>query len=204
MIGQAQPELTPSRRQKTGPDDASSGWNCQKWPSRSQNWMFVYFIIILSRSQQFSTSSSQNQVELGEWATGHFMHCARSQGIRIHVTCTCVDIVIYDIKLKISSAKYQPFCWDLNVLIYFRSCSDSSVSVAQWRASILTWLPWRLTCWCTVSTVFPATNKFACWRIWNIYWSGNDWSPHRTACKQSDCIDGLVQDCGNSSALLYD
>ena len=37
--------------------------------------MFVYFIIILSRSQQFPTSSSQNQVELGEWATGHFMHC---------------------------------------------------------------------------------------------------------------------------------
>ena len=51
-----------------------SGWNCQPWPSRSQNWMFVYFIIILSRSQQFPTSSSQNQVELGEWATGHFMH----------------------------------------------------------------------------------------------------------------------------------
>ena len=38
--------------------------------------MFVYFIIILSRSQQFPTSSSQNQVELGEWATGHFMHWA--------------------------------------------------------------------------------------------------------------------------------
>ena len=37
--------------------------------------MFVFFIIILSRSQQFPTSSSQNQVELGEWATGHFMHC---------------------------------------------------------------------------------------------------------------------------------
>ena len=51
-----------------------SGWNCQPWPSRSQNWMFVYFIIILSRSQQFPNSSSQNQVELGEWATGHFMH----------------------------------------------------------------------------------------------------------------------------------
>ena len=52
-----------------------SGWNCQPWPSRSQNWMFVHSIIILSRSQQFPTSSSQNQVELGEWATGHFMHC---------------------------------------------------------------------------------------------------------------------------------
>ena len=52
-----------------------SGWNCQPWPSRSQNWMFVYFIIILSHSQQFPTSSSHNQVELGEWATGHFMHC---------------------------------------------------------------------------------------------------------------------------------
>ena len=52
-----------------------SGWNCQPWPSRSQNWMFVYFIITLSRSQQFPTSSSQNQVKLGEWATGHFMHC---------------------------------------------------------------------------------------------------------------------------------
>ena len=51
-----------------------SGWNCKPWPSRSQNWMFVYFIIILSRSQQFPTSSSQNQVELGEWPTGHFMH----------------------------------------------------------------------------------------------------------------------------------
>ena len=51
-----------------------SGWSSQPWPSRSQNWMFVYFIIILSRSQQFPTSSSQNQVELGEWATGHFMH----------------------------------------------------------------------------------------------------------------------------------
>ena len=51
-----------------------SGWNCQPWPSRSQNWMFVYFIIILSRSQQFPTSSSQNQVELDEWATGHIMH----------------------------------------------------------------------------------------------------------------------------------
>ena len=51
-----------------------SEWNCQPWPSRSQNWMFVYFIIILSCSQQFPTSSSQNQVELGEWATGHFMH----------------------------------------------------------------------------------------------------------------------------------
>ena len=37
--------------------------------------MFVHFIIILSRSQQFPTSSSQNQVELGEWATGDFMHC---------------------------------------------------------------------------------------------------------------------------------
>ena len=36
--------------------------------------VFVYFIIILNRSQQFPTSSSQNQVELGEWATGHFMH----------------------------------------------------------------------------------------------------------------------------------
>ena len=55
-----------------------SGWNCQPWPSRSQNWMFVYFIIILSHSQQFPTSSSQNQVELGEWATGHFMHCQHS------------------------------------------------------------------------------------------------------------------------------
>ena len=53
---------------------ACSGWNCQPWPSGSQNWMFVYFIIILSCSQQFPTSSSQNQVELGEWATGHFMH----------------------------------------------------------------------------------------------------------------------------------
>ena len=52
-----------------------SGWNCQPWPSRSQNWMLVYFISILSRSQQFPTSSSQNQVELGEWVTGHFMHC---------------------------------------------------------------------------------------------------------------------------------
>ena len=52
----------------------SSGWNCQPWPSRSQNWMFVHSIIILSRSQQFPTSSSQNQVELGEWATSHFMH----------------------------------------------------------------------------------------------------------------------------------
>ena len=50
-------------------------WNCQPWPSRSQNWMFVHFIIILSRSQQFPASLSQNQVELGEWATGHFMHC---------------------------------------------------------------------------------------------------------------------------------
>ena len=55
-----------------------SEWNCQSWPSRSQNWMFVYFIIILSRSQQFPTSSSQNQVELGEWATGHFMHCVEA------------------------------------------------------------------------------------------------------------------------------
>ena len=36
--------------------------------------MLVHFIIILSRSQQFPTSSSQNQVELGEWATGYFMH----------------------------------------------------------------------------------------------------------------------------------
>ena len=36
--------------------------------------MFVYFIIILSRSQQFPTSSSENQVELGKLATGHFMH----------------------------------------------------------------------------------------------------------------------------------
>ena len=52
-----------------------SGWNCQPWPSRSQKWMFVHSIIILSRSQQFPTSSSQNQVELGEWATAHFMHC---------------------------------------------------------------------------------------------------------------------------------
>ena len=53
----------------------SSGWNCQPRPSRSQNWMFVHSIIILSRSQQFPTSSSQNKVELGKWATGHFMHC---------------------------------------------------------------------------------------------------------------------------------
>ena len=53
---------------------STSGWNCQPWPSRSQNWMFVYFIIILSRSQQFPTSSSQDQVELDEWGTGHFMH----------------------------------------------------------------------------------------------------------------------------------
>ena len=56
----------------------NSGWNCQPWPSRSQNWMFVYSIIILSRSQQFPTSSSQNQVKLGEWATGHFMHCRKT------------------------------------------------------------------------------------------------------------------------------
>ena len=53
----------------------TSGWNCQPWPNRSQNWMFVHSIIILSNSQQFPTSSSQNQVELGEWATRHFMHC---------------------------------------------------------------------------------------------------------------------------------
>ena len=59
-----------------------SGWNCQPWPSRSQNWMFVYFIIILSRSQQIPTSSSQNQVELGEWATGHFMHCVNLFHVR--------------------------------------------------------------------------------------------------------------------------
>ena len=39
--------------------------------------MFVYFIIIISLSQQFPTSSSKNQVELGEWATCHFMHCER-------------------------------------------------------------------------------------------------------------------------------
>ena len=55
----------------------NSGWNCQPWPSRSQNWMFVHSIIILSRSQQFPTSSSQSQVELGEWETGHFMHCIK-------------------------------------------------------------------------------------------------------------------------------
>ena len=52
-----------------------SVWNCQPWPSRSQNWMFVHSIVILSRSRQFPTSSSQNQVELSEWATGHFIHC---------------------------------------------------------------------------------------------------------------------------------
>ena len=51
-----------------------SGWNCQPLQSRSQNRMFVHSIIILSRSQQFPTSSSQNQVELGEWASGHSMH----------------------------------------------------------------------------------------------------------------------------------
>ena len=68
--------------------DRYSGWNCQPWPSRSQNWMFVHSIIILSRSQQFPTSSSQNQVELGEWATGHFMHCR------------CIVLVIVMIILK--------------------------------------------------------------------------------------------------------
>ena len=56
-----------------------SWWNCQPWPSRSQYWMFVYFIIILSHSQQFPTSSSQNQVEVGKWATGHFMHWTLAQ-----------------------------------------------------------------------------------------------------------------------------
>ena len=47
----------------------SSGWNCQSWPSRSQNWMFVHSIIILSRSRQFPTSSSQNRRigRVGDW-----------------------------------------------------------------------------------------------------------------------------------------
>ena len=61
-----------------------SGWNCQPWPSRSQNWMFVHSIIIFSRSQQFPTSSSQNQVELGEWATGHFMHWTELVNRKLH------------------------------------------------------------------------------------------------------------------------
>ena len=32
--------------------------------------------MVLSRSQQFRSSSTWNQVELGEWATGRIMHCA--------------------------------------------------------------------------------------------------------------------------------
>ena len=61
----------------TRPQWVNNGWNCPPWPSRSQNWMFAYFIINLSRSQQFPTSSSQNQVELDERVTGHFMHWLR-------------------------------------------------------------------------------------------------------------------------------
>ena len=80
-----------------------SGWNCQPWPSRSQNWMFVYFIIILSRSQQFPTSSSQNQVELGEWATGHFMHCI-------------IHVIILHISRKNSLNLNSPVCLDCRAL----------------------------------------------------------------------------------------
>ena len=60
--------------------------------------MFVYFIIILSRSQQFPTSSSQNQVELGDWASSHFMHC-------------------YDVYFVYGSLQGAVFFWALN--LYF-------------------------------------------------------------------------------------
>ena len=78
---------------------ANSGWNCQPRPSRSQNWMFVHSVIILSRSQQFPTSSSQNQVELGEWATGHFMHCANA--LELSFSCTKPSISRHPVQMMV-------------------------------------------------------------------------------------------------------
>ena len=37
-----------------------------------------------------STSSSQNQVELGEWATGHFMHCIYMNSARHDYMSMCL------------------------------------------------------------------------------------------------------------------
>ena len=70
--------------------------------------MFVYFIIILSRSQQFPTSSSQNQIELGEWhlaiscsaiswvLMSYWSSDARSQDISNH------DIILNQINLVLA------------------------------------------------------------------------------------------------------
>ena len=51
---------------------------CIKPPAMTNsltNWLLWHFIVISSSSQPFPSSSTQNQVELSEWATGCFMHC---------------------------------------------------------------------------------------------------------------------------------
>ena len=53
---------------------------CIKPPAMTNsltNWLLWHFIVISSSSQPFPSSSTQNQVELSEWATGCFMHCLR-------------------------------------------------------------------------------------------------------------------------------
>ena len=61
------------------------GWGvlsqCIKPPAMTNsltNWLLWHFIVISSSSQPFPSSSTQNQVELSEWATGCFMHCCHS------------------------------------------------------------------------------------------------------------------------------
>ena len=81
--------------------------------------MFVYFIIISSRSQQFPTSSSQNQVELGEWATGHFMHCD-----------DVTEPIMTSQRLAARCIIFQPFIWTIE---HQARTWKESPNIAKWR-----------------------------------------------------------------------
>ena len=59
---------------------------CIKPPAMTNsltNWLLWHFFVISSSSQPFPSSSTQNQVELSEWATGCFMHCIHIHDIHM-------------------------------------------------------------------------------------------------------------------------
>ena len=67
---------------------------------------FVYFIIILSRSQQFPTSSSQNQVRVGDWP--------------FHAQCILVlPVILYPALLQLLEYIQPVICYYLYLLWFY-------------------------------------------------------------------------------------
>ena len=101
--------------------------------------MFVHSIIILSRSQQFPTSSSQNQVELGKWATGHFMHWLFSR--------RCFQMHFPEWKCVYFNYDFTEVCFWWSDLQYTTNGSDNGFALVRRQAII--WTNDGLVYWCT-------------------------------------------------------